>query len=111
MNRMGPIISVKQPSLPEFCQVTAAVRALSNAGVEARGAIFTKREIVDFILDLASYTAEKPLYELRLLEPSFGEGDFLLPAIDRLMASWKAAGSSFVTSLAGPVAAEAARTE
>src|SRR5690606_263299 len=28
----------------------------------------------------------------RLLEPSFGHGDFLLPAIDRLLVAWKRSG-------------------
>ena len=53
----------------------------ASGGVEQRGAIFARREVVDFILDIAGYTADKPLYELRLLEPSFGAGDFLLPAL------------------------------
>ena len=92
MNAMAPMITVKQSSLPEFCPVTAAVRALSDAGVEERGAIFTRREVVDFILDLSGYTVDRPLHELRLLEPSFGDGDFLLPAIERLMIAWKKAG-------------------
>ena len=59
------------------------------AGVEERGAIFTRPEVVKFILDLAGYTADRPLYLMRLLEPSFGDGDFLLPVIDRLMAAWQ----------------------
>ncbi len=88
----APVISVREPSLPGFCAVTEAVRALSNAGVEARGAIFTRREVVDFILDLSGYTSDKPLHELRLLEPSVGEGDFLLPSIERLLTAWKRAG-------------------
>jgi len=29
---------------------------------------------------------------MRLLEPSFGDGDFLLPIISRLLAAWRAAG-------------------
>ena len=65
---------------------------MAEAGVEKRGAIFTRREVVDFILDLAGYTADQNLTQLRLLEPSFGHGDFLLPAIDRLLASWTAKG-------------------
>ncbi|RSU45583.1 modification methylase PaeR7I [Sphingomonas sp. S-NIH.Pt15_0812] len=60
--------------------------------MEERGAIFTRREVVDFILDLSGYTADRPLYELRLLEPSFGDGDFLLPVIDRLLHAWERAG-------------------
>lgn len=85
-------ISVRQPSLPELCPVTAAVNAVASSGIEARGAIFTRHEVVDFILDLAGYTADRPLQALRLLEPSFGGGDFLLPAIDRLLAAWAVVG-------------------
>lgn len=83
---------VRQPSFPDLCPVTAAVEELASlGGIEERGAIFTRREVVDFILDLAGYTSERPLHKLTLLEPSFGDGDFLLPAIDRLLAAWKAA--------------------
>jgi hypothetical protein len=56
--------------------------------------VFTRREVVDFILDLAGYTADQPLHEKRLLEPSFGGGDFLLPIIERLLTSWRTASPS-----------------
>ena len=92
MNDLSPSISVAQSSLLDICPITEAVRALSDAGIEERGAIFTRREVVDFILDLAGYTPDRPLYRMRLLEPSFGEGDFLLPAIERLMSAWRQAG-------------------
>ncbi|PRN04893.1 modification methylase PaeR7I [Pseudomonas sp. LLC-1] len=62
--------------------------------MEARGAIFTRREVVDFILDLSGYTTDAPLHTLRLLEPSFGGGDFLIPAIERLLKSWRSADGS-----------------
>jgi hypothetical protein len=75
---------------PELCPVTQAVEAMALAGAEERGAIFTRREIVDFILDLVGYLPGKPLHHLRLLEPSFGGGDFLLPALERLLEAWKA---------------------
>jgi len=78
-----------QPSLPTLCPITQAVETLAAAGIEERGAIFTRREVVDFILDLTGYTADRPLHQMRLLEPSFGNGDFLLPVVDRLMAAWK----------------------
>ncbi|HEX8556183.1 MAG TPA: Eco57I restriction-modification methylase domain-containing protein [Sphingomonas sp.] len=65
---------------------------MAEGGIEERGAIFTRREVVDFILDLSGYTADRPLHDLRLLEPSFGRGDFLLPAIDRLLEAWAVAG-------------------
>jgi len=71
--------------------VNAAVELLSKrGGQEARGAVFTRPEVVEFILDLAGYTEDQPLHEKRLLEPSFGGGDFLLTAIHRLLTSWRA---------------------
>jgi len=86
---------VLQASLPDMCPISKAVETLANlGGIEERGAIFTRREIVDFILDLCGYTSEQPLHERRLLEPSFGDGDFLLPAIDRLLAAWRTSGST-----------------
>jgi hypothetical protein len=87
-----PLLSLYQPSRPALCPVTAAVSAFAASGIEARGAIFTRREVVDFILDLAGYTADRPLHRMRLLEPSFGDGDFLLPALDRLLSAWIEAG-------------------
>lgn len=92
MTQMTPRISVRQASLPEFCPVTAAVTAMSASGIEERGAIFTRREVVDFILDLAGYTVDQPLLKMRLLEPSFGNGDFLIPALERLLSVWRQAG-------------------
>jgi hypothetical protein len=88
----APLISLRNPTLLGECAVTAAVTELAGAGIEQRGAIFTKREVVDFILDLTGYTADSSLLKLRLLEPSFGEGDFLIPAIDRLLSAWRKDG-------------------
>jgi len=86
-------LSLRQASLLDFCPVTAAVEQLANAGGEdERGAVFTRREVVDFILDLCGYTVDSPLLTMKLLEPSFGNGDFLLPAVHRLLARWKNGG-------------------
>jgi hypothetical protein len=74
-----------QPSLPGFCPIEAAVAAMAAAGIEERGAVFTRREVVEFILDLVGYTADQPLHQARILEPAVGQGDFLLPTIDRLL--------------------------
>ena len=80
--------SALQQAFPGMCPVEDALTKLAQAGVEERGAIFTKREVVEFILDLVNYTTDRPLHEIRLLEPSFGGGDFLLIAIERLLKAW-----------------------
>ena len=88
-------LQLSQSSLPGLCPVTAAVEELANAGgVEERGAIYTRREVVDFILDLTGYSSDRPLHQMKLLEPSFGNGDFLFPAIDRLLRAWKSMGQT-----------------
>ena len=75
-----------QTSFAGFCPVEDAVERLAaEGGIEARGAIYTRREVVDFMLDIAGYTSDQPLTSYRLLEPSFGGGDFLIPAVERLL--------------------------
>ena len=72
--------------------VAAAIEKLASAtDSTSRGAIFTRTEVVEFILDLVGYTADKPLHRCRLLEPSFGGGDFLIPLLGRLLATWRTA--------------------
>ncbi len=72
------------------CPVVAASAMLATqGGSAARGAIFTRAEVVDFILDLAGYTVDQPLHKKRLLEPSFGGGDFLLTIVSRLLSAWR----------------------
>ncbi|WP_286075594.1 Eco57I restriction-modification methylase domain-containing protein [Stenotrophomonas sp. 59] len=72
--------------------VNAATEAMAaGADSKARGAVFTRPEVVDFILDLSGYREDQPLHEKRILEPSFGRGQFLFPIIDRLLNSWMSA--------------------
>ena len=66
---------------------------IQTAGsAKERGAIFTRREVVDFILDLAGYTSDKQLHTMRALEPAFGDGDFLIAMIERCLNAWESAG-------------------
>ena len=65
-----------------------ALIQLSQAGIEDRDAIFTRRQLVEFILDLVGYTPDRPLHTMALLEPSFGNGDFLAAAVQRLLEAW-----------------------
>ncbi|RME22109.1 MAG: modification methylase PaeR7I [Deltaproteobacteria bacterium] len=72
----------------------SAVRALAQNDVIERGAVYTRREVVDLILDLTGYSSDRPLHRMRLLEPCFGGGDFLLPAVERLLRAYLAAGGT-----------------
>ena len=88
--------------------IAAAIETLAAQGdIEARGAIFTRLEVVEFILDLVGYSVDQPLYRRRILEPSFGSGDFLLPVVRRLLATWRAAKSpsSIVDTLGNAIRA------
>lgn len=79
---------LRAPHSPRVC---AAIQQLSTvAGTASRGAIYTRPEVVEFILDLVGYTTDVPLHTKRILEPSFGDGDFLFPIVRRLITSWRA---------------------
>ena len=51
------------------------------------GAVFTRRWVVEFILDLVGYTSDKDLGGMSIVEPSCGSGAFLTPIVERLVAS------------------------
>ncbi|MDR1482379.1 MAG: Eco57I restriction-modification methylase domain-containing protein [Synergistaceae bacterium] len=86
--------------LPKSTALLEAVEDMATiSDVEKRGAIFTRVEVVEFILDLVGYVSNACLHTKRILEPSFGNGDFLLPVIDRLLHSWRANTTSHSSSL------------
>ncbi len=68
--------------------MAGAVERLALSSGAERGAVFTRKEVVDFMLDLVGYTTDKDLCSMRVLEPSFGHGDFLEVVISRLLESW-----------------------
>lgn len=70
--------------------MTAAIESLATQELEELGAIFTKAEIVEGILDLCGYVETSDLTRLRLLEPSAGRGRFLFAAVERLLRSCQA---------------------
>ena len=69
-----------------------SARQFSSASADERGAIFTRGEVAEFILDLVGYTECRDLAQTKLLEPSVGHADFLLPIIGRLVRSYVAHG-------------------
>lgn len=67
---------------------------LSHPTEDERGAVYTRREVVDTILDLAGYTKEQPLRTQCILEPASGKGDFLYPTVERLLDSFFSHGGA-----------------
>lgn len=95
IKHMARDLLINQSSLEGFCPVSDAVSKLASlSGGDERGAVYTKPEIVEFMLDLAGYEPCRPLHRMRLLEPSFGGGEFLFAVVVRLIAAFKASGES-----------------
>ncbi|MDQ2776060.1 MAG: Eco57I restriction-modification methylase domain-containing protein [Acidobacteriota bacterium] len=59
----------------------------SSIELEPKGAVYTKRWVVELILDLANYRTENDLPDALAVEPAAGDGAFLGPMIERLVAS------------------------
>ena len=51
------------------------------------GDVFTSPEVVSYMLDLVGYTANKDLSKTSILEPSCGEGEFVIEIVRRLWES------------------------
>lgn len=81
--------------VPQDASVASAVEQLAASEIEdGHGAVYTRPEVVEFILDLVGYVEGAALHLTRLLEPSFGAGDFLRPIIRRLLTAWRREGGS-----------------
>ncbi len=86
--------------------VETAIHQLARAPATARGAIQTRPEVAAFVLDLAGYQVDRSLHHLRLLEPSFGDGAFVLEAARRLLSTWRDTNNGdAVTSLGDAIRA------
>jgi hypothetical protein len=59
---------------------------------EQKGVVYTKRWVVELLLDLAGYRAEANLVNAVAVEPAAGEGAFLGPMIERLADSCRKLG-------------------
>jgi len=73
--------------------------ATVSRGSRERGAVFTRPSVMAAILDLSGYRADRPLHQLRFLEPSFGHGEFLLAAVDRLIQAYRASGGKMADAV------------
>lgn len=59
----------------------------TRASGRAHGDVFTSREVVRFMLDEVGYTPDRDLSLVTILEPSCGEGEFVIEIAARLLLS------------------------
>jgi hypothetical protein len=60
---------------------------VSPMPAEPKGVVYTKRWVVELLLDLAGYRSEINLVDAFAVEPATGDGAFLGPMVERLMDS------------------------
>jgi adenine-specific DNA-methyltransferase len=70
---------------------------LPASDVQNHGEVFTRRWVVEVLLDLTGYTVDRDLGQVHLLEPSCGSGAFLGPIIERLIASARRHGQNLAS--------------
>ena len=69
-------------------------RPLPVAVVESKGVVYTKRWVVELLLDLSGYCSDKNLVDAMAVEPAAGDGAFLGPMVERLVESCRTLGRS-----------------
>lgn len=62
------------------------------------GEVFTRRWVVEFILDLVGYRPGEDLSSRTIVEPSCGSGAFLIPIVDRLVDSCRRHGTDIAVA-------------
>lgn len=85
-------------SLPHPSRTIVCVETATATRDRKHGEVFTRRWVVDFILDLAGYTANRDLGALHAVEPSCGTGAFLGPMVERLIESCRRHGRDLAST-------------
>ncbi|MDP9916737.1 hypothetical protein J2W24_002384 [Variovorax boronicumulans] len=92
----APAVAFKQPKLHTAGESNLSRKTASTSGkpsladfaaVHSHCAVYTAPRVAEAMLDRVGWTANADLRGRRLLEPACGDGSFLLPAIERLVAS------------------------
>ncbi len=76
-------------------QAQAFETETAPSGTQSHGAVYTKPWVVDLVLNMASYTADRDLASLVAVEPSCGDGGFLVEMATRLIESARSHGRPF----------------
>ena len=79
---------------PAEGEATASSSLHQELSANDRGAVYTRPEVVAFMLDLAGYLKESDLTLKRVLEPAAGDGAFAVQIVDRVVRSFLAHGGT-----------------
>ncbi|BDC49808.1 type II DNA modification methyltransferase [Bryobacterales bacterium F-183] len=94
MNEINTV-ETRHPPLkvqPRQAMIFAPEYAQRAEPLERKGVVYTKGWVVDFLLDLAGYTEDGNLVDALAVEPSAGEGAFLVKMTERLISSCRRQG-------------------
>lgn len=90
----------RTPSCPGYSQgLDSLVLPESLQEAVQHGEVFTRRWVVETILDLVGYTVDRELADMVIVEPACGAGAFLGPMVERLSASCRAHGRSLLDAV------------
>ena len=78
---------MRSPLQLSLLEDSMGVAELARDRTADYGEVFTRRWVVELILDLVGYTPDRDLASMVVVEPSCGIGAFLVPVVDRLVAS------------------------
>jgi len=90
-NQFNPSITTRGIQLPLIAPLR---RPLPITAIEPKGVVYTKRWVVELLLDLSGYSPDKNLVDSLAIEPAAGDGAFLGPMIERLVKSCQKLGRS-----------------
>ncbi|CUS35953.1 Modification methylase XhoI [Candidatus Nitrospira nitrosa] len=90
-NYLTPAVSTRGIQLPLLAPVR---HPLPISPTESKGVVYTKRWVVELLLDLSGYRSDENLVDRLAIEPAAGDGAFLGPMIERLLMSCQKHGRS-----------------
>ncbi len=90
-NQFSPSVATRGIQLPLIAPLR---RPVPIAAVEPKGVVYSKRWVVELLLDLSGYSPGKNLADSLAIEPAAGDGAFLGPMIERLVESCRKLGRS-----------------
>ncbi len=90
-NQLSPPVATRGIQLP---LITPLRPSLPLSAAAPKGVVYTKRWVVELLLDLSGYCSNTNLVDSLAIEPAAGDGAFFGPMIERLVQSCKRLGRS-----------------